>query len=153
MQQNDIGDGIVQDTSGDVIFKVKFRAISCIPEEGEVLDGEVFDVSNIYIQVQSGPIKCVINMNVSYIGLNLLLENERGVQIRPVVQPLDPKGRTNGPCAGKGRSHTLQDRKDQVPEQRLCKCDPSLNLCRVFWAPFRKTSWGSQSPPLDDEPS
>ena len=50
MQQNDIGDGIVQDTSGDVIFKVKFRAICCIPEEGEVLDGEVFEVNNVGIQ-------------------------------------------------------------------------------------------------------
>ena len=152
MQQNDIGDGIVQDTSGDVIFKVKFRAISCIPEEGEVLDGEVFEVNNVGIQVQSGPIKCFITVNVSYISLNSLLE-KRGVQIRPVVQPLDPKGRTNGPCTGKGRSHTLQDLKDQVPEQRLRKCDPNLNLCRLLWAPFRKTSWGSQSPPLDDETS
>ena len=74
MQQNDIGDGIVQDTSGDVIFKVKFRAISCIPEEGEVLDGEVFEVNPSGILVQSGPIKCFITMNVSYICLNSLLD-------------------------------------------------------------------------------
>ncbi len=45
LNQGDIGDGVVQDTSGDVIFKVKFRAISCIPEEGEVLDGEVTEVN------------------------------------------------------------------------------------------------------------
>ncbi len=90
-----------------------------------MLDGEVFEVNNIGIQVQSGPIKCFITMNVSYFCLNSLLVNERGVQIRSVIQPLDPKGRTNGPCAGEGRSHTLQNLKDQVPEQRLRKLNQS----------------------------
>ena len=36
-----IGDGVVQDTSGDVIFSVNFRAITCMPEVNEVLDGQV----------------------------------------------------------------------------------------------------------------
>ena len=67
----------MQDTSGDVIFKVNFRAISCIPEEGEVLDGEVVEITSMGIQVQSGPIKCFITINVSSIRtLNSLLEKQ-----------------------------------------------------------------------------
>ena len=41
-----IGDGIVQDTSGDVIFSVTFKAITCTPEVGEVLDGRVIEVTS-----------------------------------------------------------------------------------------------------------
>ena len=40
-----IGDGMVQDTSGDVIFKIQFFAIACCPEENEVLDGKVIEVT------------------------------------------------------------------------------------------------------------
>lgn len=60
-----IGDGIIQDTSGDVIFKVSFRAIACIPEHDEVLDGKVIEVNSTGIKVQSGPIKTHISMKVS----------------------------------------------------------------------------------------
>ena len=55
---------MVQDTSGDVIFKVQFRAIACAPEENEVLDGKVIEVTSTGIQVQSGPIKTFISMKV-----------------------------------------------------------------------------------------
>jgi hypothetical protein len=41
-----IGDGIIQDTSGDVIFNVQFEAIACRPEKDEVLDGKVVDVTH-----------------------------------------------------------------------------------------------------------
>ena len=60
-----IGDGFIQDTSGDVIFKVSFRAIACMPEAGEVLDAKVIEVSNSGIHVQSGPIRAFISMKVS----------------------------------------------------------------------------------------
>ena len=59
-----IDDGIIQDTSGDVIFKVAFKAISCMPEIEEVLDGKVVEVTSTGIQVQSGAIKCFISMKV-----------------------------------------------------------------------------------------
>lgn len=54
----------MQDTSGDVIFKVAFKAISCMPEVKEVLDGKVIDVTSTGIQVQSGPVKCFISLKV-----------------------------------------------------------------------------------------
>ena len=60
-----IGDGFIQDTSGDVIFKVSFRAIACMPEAGEVLDAKVIEVSHSGIHVQSGPIRAFISMKVS----------------------------------------------------------------------------------------
>ena len=59
-----IGDGVVQDTSGDVIFNVPFKAITCMPEVDEVLDGRVIDVSSSGITVQSGSIKCFVQMKV-----------------------------------------------------------------------------------------
>ena len=62
---NSIGDGMVQDTSGDVIFRISFFAIACLPEENEVLDGKVIEVTGSGIQVQSGPIKCFISMKVN----------------------------------------------------------------------------------------
>ena len=65
-----IGDGIIQDTSGDVIFSVTFKAITCTPEVGEVLDGRVIEVTSTGIQVQSGCIKCFITMKVSVVDLN-----------------------------------------------------------------------------------
>merc|ERR1712228_1107682 len=57
-----IGDGHIQDTTGDVIFKVSFRAIACMPEPDEVLDGKVVEVSHSGIHVQSGPVKTFIPM-------------------------------------------------------------------------------------------
>jgi DNA-directed RNA polymerase subunit E'/Rpb7 len=54
----------VQDTSGDVIFSVTFKAITCLPEVNEVLDGKVIEVTSTGIQVQSGTIKCFITMKV-----------------------------------------------------------------------------------------
>ena len=55
-----IGDGVVQDTSGDVIFTVPFKAITCLPEVNEVLDGKVIEVTGSGITVQSGSIKCFV---------------------------------------------------------------------------------------------
>ena len=57
-----IEDGVIQDTSGDVIFKVEFMAIACLPQPDEVLDGRVIDVMATGITVQSGPIKTFISL-------------------------------------------------------------------------------------------
>ena len=46
-----IGDGVIQDTSGDVIFNVSFKAIACMPEQGEVLDGRIIEVNQTGINV------------------------------------------------------------------------------------------------------
>eukprot|EP00352_Strombidinopsis_acuminata_P008328 CAMPEP_0176351230 /NCGR_PEP_ID=MMETSP0126-20121128/10065_1 /TAXON_ID=141414 ORGANISM="Strombidinopsis acuminatum, Strain SPMC142" /NCGR_SAMPLE_ID=MMETSP0126 /ASSEMBLY_ACC=CAM_ASM_000229 /LENGTH=65 /DNA_ID=CAMNT_0017701629 /DNA_START=201 /DNA_END=398 /DNA_ORIENTATION=- len=53
---------MIQDTSGDVIFKVTFKAIACAPIDNEVLDGVVTEVNSTGIYVQSGPIKAFISM-------------------------------------------------------------------------------------------
>ena len=61
-----IGDGIVQDTSGDVIFTVKFKAITCRPLEQEVLDGTIQEVGNSGFSVRSGAINCFIGLKVNH---------------------------------------------------------------------------------------
>ena len=77
-----IGDGVVQDTSGDVIFSVNFRAITCMPEVNEVLDGQVVQVSDSGIHVQSGAFKCFITMKVPTLcKLTFSVENEATVQV------------------------------------------------------------------------
>lgn len=60
-----IDDGVIQDTSGDVIFNVEFMAIACLPQKQEVLDGRVIEVMATGITVQSGPIKTFISLKVS----------------------------------------------------------------------------------------
>ena len=67
-----IGDGVVQDTSGDVIFTVPFKAITCLPEVNEVLDGRVIEVTSSGITVQSGSIKCFVQLKVK-LEIDLLL--------------------------------------------------------------------------------
>ena len=61
-----IDDGVIQDTSGDVIFKVEFMAIACLPQRDEVLDGRVIEVMATGITVQSGPVKTFISLKVRY---------------------------------------------------------------------------------------
>ena len=64
-QRLKIEDGVIQDTSGDVIFKVEFMAIACMPQRDEVLDGRIIEVVSTGIQVQSGPIETFIPLKVS----------------------------------------------------------------------------------------
>ena len=60
-------EGVVQDTSGDVIFSVKFDVIAFKPFDEEILDGVVYSVNKdgSGIEVHSGPIKCYIKVGVS----------------------------------------------------------------------------------------
>jgi hypothetical protein len=84
-----IDDGIIQDTSGDVIFKVAFKAISCMPEIDEVLDGKVVEVTSTGIQVQSGAIKCFISMKVVKLA-NFCRKTETSTNTtRPVISGLN----------------------------------------------------------------
>ena len=64
-QRLKIEDGVIQDTSGDVIFKVEFMAIACMPQRDEGLDGRIIEVVSTGIQVQSGPIETFIPLKVS----------------------------------------------------------------------------------------
>ena len=57
-----IDDGVIQDTSGDVIFKIEFMAIASLPQLDEVLDGRVIEVKASGIIVQSGPIETHISL-------------------------------------------------------------------------------------------
>lgn len=56
LRPENISDGRVQDTSGDVIFKVKFQALVFRPFRGEVLEGVISEVSNNGIIIESGPL-------------------------------------------------------------------------------------------------
>ena len=56
---------MVQDTTGDVIFKVRFDVITFKPDKNEILDGVVASVNNDGIVVYSGPIKSYIKGYVS----------------------------------------------------------------------------------------
>ncbi len=65
MKSEDISDGKIQDTSGEVIYKVKFKALVFRPFRGEVLDGEVIEVNDNGFMIESGPIKSFISAMVS----------------------------------------------------------------------------------------
>ena len=65
MRSEDISDGRIQDTSGDVIYKVKFKALVFRPFKDEVLDGEVIEITDNGFMIESGPIKSFISTMVS----------------------------------------------------------------------------------------
>ena len=58
-------DGRIQDTSGEVIYRVFFKALVMKPFKGEVLDGVIMDVSDNGIMIQSGPLESFISLIVS----------------------------------------------------------------------------------------
>ena len=59
----------MQDTTGDVIFSIKFSILAFKPKDNEILDGIVTNVNRDGIEVFSGPIKCFIKIDVSEIDL------------------------------------------------------------------------------------
>ncbi len=65
MRPEDISDGKVQDTTGEVIYKVKVKALIFRPFRGEVLDAIVSEVTNEGIVLESGPLKSFISQEVS----------------------------------------------------------------------------------------
>lgn len=66
MKPKDISDGRIQDTTGDVIYKVKFKALVFRPFRGAVLDGEVIDITDNGFMIESGPLRSFISTMVNY---------------------------------------------------------------------------------------
>ena len=60
----EIGDGIVKDGTGDVLFDVKYQAVVFRPFKGEVLDGVVTEVNEHIIHVNVGPLEGSISDKV-----------------------------------------------------------------------------------------
>ena len=58
-------EGVVQDTTGDVIFNVRFAAVAFRPQQDEVLNGIVTNIDHQGITVYSGPLVCYIKQDVS----------------------------------------------------------------------------------------
>ena len=67
---------MVKDTTGDVIFNVRFDVIAFKPEKSEILDGVVSSVNIDGIVVYSGPIKSYIKGYVS------ILQNDNQLSFR-----------------------------------------------------------------------
>ena len=61
IQINDIPNGMIMDTTGNIIFNVSFSAIVMKPIKGEVCEGVVDTVDNNGIIVSVGPIKTFIS--------------------------------------------------------------------------------------------
>ena len=65
LKNEDISDGRIQDTTGEVIYKVKFSALVFKPYKGKVIDGVVFSVDNSGFMIESGPLKAFISVMVT----------------------------------------------------------------------------------------
>jgi DNA-directed RNA polymerase II subunit RPB7 len=79
LKPDEISDGKIQDTSGEVIYKVKFKALVFRPFRGEILDGIVSEVSSNGILIESGPLKSFITKDVLIHIILICLENEERV--------------------------------------------------------------------------
>ena len=64
MKPEDISDGRIQDTTGEIIYKVKFQALVFRPIQGEILDGIVKHVTNECFTIESGPLEAFVSFNV-----------------------------------------------------------------------------------------
>jgi DNA-directed RNA polymerase subunit E'/Rpb7 len=59
-------DGRIQDTSGEVLYRVKFKALVMKPFKGEVLEGIVTEVHSNGFMVQSGPLESFVASMVTH---------------------------------------------------------------------------------------
>ena len=86
----------MQDTTGDVIYKVKFKAIVFRPFRGEVLDGEVIEITDNGFMIESGPLKSFISYLVRSLAPNYgsqhHLENLKPVYLRQESQSIHHEG-------------------------------------------------------------
>ena len=57
----EIPNGIILDTTGDILFKITYRAVVMKPFEGEVCDGVVEKIDPYGLHVSVGPIKVFIS--------------------------------------------------------------------------------------------
>ena len=61
----DLGDGIVKDGTGDVLFDVKYQAVIFRPFKNEVLDGVVTALDKDLIHINVGPLDGAISLKVN----------------------------------------------------------------------------------------
>jgi DNA-directed RNA polymerase II subunit RPB7 len=57
----DIGDGIIQSSTGFATYQLKFKAVVFRPFKNEVLDGIVEQVNKVGIFLKTGPLSCFIS--------------------------------------------------------------------------------------------
>ena len=87
LDSNEDFEGVVQDTTGDVIFEVRFDIIAFKPHDKEILDGVVYSVNKDGIEVHSGPLKCYIKECVSiYIQIRNYMFLYRECQITNMIK-------------------------------------------------------------------
>lgn len=61
----ELGDGLVKDGTGDVLFDIKYQAVVFKPFKGEVLDGVVTEVKENVVHVNVGPLRgAIANSNM-----------------------------------------------------------------------------------------
>jgi len=58
---DDIGDGVIESSTGFATYNLKFKAIVFRPFKNEVLDGVVEQVNKVGIFIKSGPQNCFIS--------------------------------------------------------------------------------------------
>ena len=73
MKPEDISDGRIQDTTGEIIYKVKFQALVFRPIQDEILDGIVKFVTNECFMIESGPLEAFVSFNVGVRGAEATL--------------------------------------------------------------------------------
>jgi DNA-directed RNA polymerase II subunit RPB7 len=60
-QIEDIGDGIIQSSTGFATYQLRFKAVVFRPFKNEVLDGIVEQVNKVGIFLKTGPLSCFIS--------------------------------------------------------------------------------------------
>ena len=60
-----ISDGRIQDTTGEVIYKVRFQALVFKPIKGSIIEGIVKQVTNDGITIETGPLTAMLSYKVS----------------------------------------------------------------------------------------
>ena len=63
----DITDGRIQDTTGEVVYRVRFVALVFKPFKSEVLDGVVIAVDSNGFVIRSGPLQSFVSGAVIFI--------------------------------------------------------------------------------------
>ena len=66
------GEGYVKDMTGEVLFKVKYKAIVFRPRSQEVIDGVVVRMNDQGIFLNMGPMNAFISKNVNMYLFNIL---------------------------------------------------------------------------------
>uniref|UniRef100_A0A7S3CKY1 DNA-directed RNA polymerase II subunit RPB7 n=1 Tax=Strombidium rassoulzadegani TaxID=1082188 RepID=A0A7S3CKY1_9SPIT len=87
-EQGDDLEGVVQDTTGDVVFNARFDIIALKPNKNEVLDGKVMSITDNGIEVFSGPIKSFIDKNRLGAEYEYNSTNDQYLSLNPDLPPI-----------------------------------------------------------------